>query len=429
MGQPRSLAFQTLRYRDFRLLWAADTVSMLGTQLQRVAIAYHVFVLTGDPLQLGLLGLFRFAPILLFGIIGGVVADQHDRRKVMIVSHLGLLLTSAVLASATFTGSVNLPLIYAVTFVAGAFNAMAGPSRQALIPLLVPRSELAGAATVANLSMQTAGVIGPAIGGVMIGELGLGFAYAFDAISFVAVIVAVMVMHVKTAPLHLPERGLAAVKDGLRFLWGAPILLAVMGLDFVATFFGTNTTLMPIFAEQILNIGASGLGLLLSSIAAGAVIGGLVMSVLPVPRRPGLVIIISIIGYGACMAGFGLSRSLVLSVLLLAGSGAADSISMAMRHAIRNLVTPDEYRGRIAAAHSTFAMGGPQLGEFRAGAIAAVLGSPASVAIGGIITILATVVAARMVPSLARYDSSTWSDEPYTPTPQPIRASDSNSLS
>lgn len=428
MGQPRALAFQTLRHRDFRLLWAADTVSMLGTQLQRVTIAWHVFVLTdGDPLQLGLLGLFRFAPVLLFGIVGGVVADQQDRRKVMITSHLGLLLTSTTLAAATFVEFVNMPLIYAVTFVAGAFSAMAGPSRQALIPLLVPRTELAGAATIANLSMQIAGVIGPALGGVIIGASGVGLAYTIDAVSFIAVIAAVLFMHVQTAPLNLPERGIVAVKDGLTFLWGAPILLAIMGLDFVATFFGTNTTLMPIFAEQILNMGASGLGLLLSSIAAGSVIGGLVMSVLPVPRRPGWVIIVAILGYGVCMVGFGLSRHLILSVLFLAGSGAADSISMAMRHAIRNLVTPDQYRGRIAAAHSTFAMGGPQLGEVRAGTMAALVGTPGSVVIGGVATIVATLLAARIVPSLARYDSSAWSDEPVPATTRPMHASDSAS--
>jgi len=422
MSQRRTRAFQTLRHRDFRLLWAADTISLLGTQMQRMAIVWHVFVLTSDPLQLGLLGLFRFAPLLVFGIIGGVVADQQDRRKVLITAHCGLLLSSGVLAVAAFGDHASMPLIYGVTFVSGTFSAMAGPARQAIIPSLVPRSELAGAATIANLSMQVASVVGPAIGGVIIGVSGVGTVYALDAVSFVAVIIAVLQMQTRGKPVELAVKGFAAAKAGFAFLWATPILLVVMALDFVATFFGATTTLMPIFAGEILDIGASGLGLLLAAIAAGAVIGGVALSLSPVPQRPGLVILVAIAVYGACIAGFGLSQNLGFALAFLAGSGAADAISMSMRHAIRNLVTPDAYRGRIAAAHSTFAMGGPQLGEVRAGAIAALIGAPGSVALGGIATIIACIVAARLVPSLGRYDSASWTDDQPEPSMRPAPA-------
>jgi len=418
----RNLAFQTLRHRDFRLLWAADTIAMLGTQMQRVAIMWQVYVLTNDPFQLGLLALVRFLPILVFGIVGGVIADQRDRRQVLIWAHVGLFLTSGTLAVATFADMASIWLIYLVTFVSSTFNAGAGPARQALIPNLVERREIAGAATIVNLSMQTAGIIGPALGGVLIGPLGVGALYFWNALSFVAVIVAAMMMRVRPEPMKITTKGLAAAKEGFVFLFATPILLAVMALDFAATFFGTTNTLMPIFAEEILGIGAGGMGLLLSSIAAGAVIGSLVMSVLPVPQRPGRAIIIAIVAYGACIVGFGLSTNLVLSVLFLAGSGAADSISMAMRHAIRNLVTPDEYRGRIAAAHSTFAMGGPQLGEFRAGAVAALIGTPGSVALGGMMTIASCLIAMRMVPTLTRYDTSSWDDGHPEPSGRPAPA-------
>ncbi|HYH12705.1 MAG TPA: MFS transporter [Thermomicrobiales bacterium] len=422
MSSNRNLAFQTLRHRDFRLLWAADTIAMLGTQMQRVAIMWQVYVLTNDPFQLGLLALVRFLPILVFGIVGGVIADQRDRRQVLIWAHVGLFLTSGTLAVATFADMASIWLIYLVTFVSSTFNAGAGPARQALIPNLVERREIAGAATIVNLSMQTAGIIGPALGGVLIGPLGVGALYFWNALSFVAVIVAAMMMRVRPEPMKITTKGLAAAKEGFVFLFATPILLAVMALDFAATFFGTTNTLMPIFAEEILGIGAGGMGLLLSSIAAGAVIGSLVMSVLPVPQRPGRAIIIAIVAYGACIVGFGLSTNLVLSVLFLAGSGAADSISMAMRHAIRNLVTPDEYRGRIAAAHSTFAMGGPQLGEFRAGAVAALIGTPGSVALGGMMTIASCLIAMRMVPTLTRYDTSSWDDGHPEPSGRPAPA-------
>lgn len=357
-----------------------------------------------------------------FGIVGGVVADQHDRRQVLVWTHAGLFLTSGALAVAAFADAASLWLLFLVTFVSSTFNSLAGPARQALIPSLVERREIAGATTIANLSMQTAGIIGPALGGVVIASWGVGAAYLWNALSFVAVIVAAILMRVRAEPVVITSRGLRAAKEGFGFLFATPILLAVMALDFAATFFGTNTTLMPIFADEILDIGAEGMGLLLSSIAAGAVIGSLVMSVLPVPQRPGRAIILAIVGYGACTVGFGLSQSVGMAILFLAGAGATDSISMAMRAAIRNLVTPDEYRGRIAAAHSTFAMGGPQLGEFRAGAMAAAFGTPASVAIGGLLTILSCLAAVRMVPALTRYDSSGWSEERPEPDARAARA-------
>ena len=401
----RTNAFQTLRHRDFRLLWFADSVSILGTQIQRIAITWHVFQLTNDPFQLGLLGLFRFFPVLVFGLFGGVIADNRDRRLVLIFTHLALMITTGVLATSTLTGHDSMPLIYGVTFVSSAFNAMAGPARQALIPNLVPRSELAGAATMANLTMQTAMVVGPAIGGILIARHGVSTAYFIDTASFIAVIAAAALIQTRPERVHARERGPAAIRAGFAFLWATPILLAVMSLDFIATFFGAITTLMPIFAEDILGGGANRLGLLLSAPAAGAVAGSLLFGLMRMPVRPGYGMVLCVLGYGACIAGFGLTGNLYLALLFLAGSGAADAISMALRHTIRNLVTPDEYRGRIAAAHSAFAMGGPQLGEFRVGAMASAMGAPAAVAIGGVATVLSAVAMVRLVPTLVSYRS------------------------
>jgi MFS family permease len=401
----RATAFNTLRYRDFRLLWFADSVSILGTQIQRMAITWQVFELTRDPLQLGLLGLVRFVPVLVFGLLGGVIADHRDRRQVLIFTHLALMLSTGTLAVATFADQASMPLIYTITFISSAFNAMAGPARQALIPNLVPRSALAGAAAMVNLSMQTAMVAGPAIGGLIIAQTDLAFAYALDTASFIAVIAAAIMMKTKQERVPITERGLSAIKAGFMFLWQTPILLAIMSLDFIATFFGAITNLMPIFAEEILGGGANQLGLLLSAPAAGAVIGSVVFGLFTMPERPGRAMVACVVAYGACIAGFGLTGNLWLALLFLAGSGAADSVSMALRHAIRNLITPDAYRGRIAAAHSAFAMGGPQLGEFRGGAMASAIGAPAAVAIGGVGTILSAIAMVRMVPRLTRYRS------------------------
>lgn len=252
MTNQRAHAFNTLRFRDFRLLWFADTISILGTQIQRLAITWHVFELTGDPFQLGLLGLIRFVPVLVFGLMGGVIADHRDRRMVLIFTHLALLAATSILATATLSGEVSIGLIYTITFISSAFNAMAGPARQALIPNLVPRASLAGAAAMANLSMQAAMVAGPAIGGLIIAQTSLAVAYILDAASFVAVIVAAILIRTRQERGPITERGLAATKSGFVFLWHTPILLAVMSLDFIGTFFGAITNLMPIFAEEIL---------------------------------------------------------------------------------------------------------------------------------------------------------------------------------
>ncbi len=403
MSAPRRNALQTLRHRDFRMLWVADSIAILGTQIQNVAIIWHVFALTGDEFQLGLLGLFRFVPVLFFGLYGGLIADRRDRRTILVVTHILLMATTAVLMGATAVEADSMPLIYAVTFVASAVNAFAGPARQAIIPALVPREEIAGAATVLNLAMQTAQIGGPALGGIIIGTVGLAAAYAVGTVTFGAVIIAALLITVRERIVIESANGLTAVIDGLKFLWTTPILLAVMSLDFITTFFAASITLMPIFAEQILAMGPNGLGLLLSAPAVGAVAGSLVMSVAPIPRRPGLGIVLAILAYGACIIGFGTSSMIWLSLLFLAGSGAADAISMAMRHSIRNLVTPAAYRGRIAAAHTTFARGGPQLGEVRSGWMASLYGAQAAVALGGVATVIGCLIMARLVPSLMRY--------------------------
>jgi MFS family permease len=410
--EPPPRPFRTLRHRDYRQLWTAEFISTSGSQIQRVAIAWQVYQLTGDPFQLGLLGLFRFLPVFLFGIVGGVMADRQDRRRLLLFSQSILLCTSSLLALLTFTDRITMPVIYAITFASYAVAAIGGPSRQALIPALVPEQELTGAMTMNTLSMQVATVMGPALGGVLIAQTGVATAYLVDAASFIVVILAVLTMKTRPAIRVATSSSLTAAIEGFLFVRNQPILLGVMGLDFVATFFGASNTLMPIFAEDVLGIGATGLGLLYSAPAAGAVTGSLIMSVSGTVRRPGLGVLLAVAGFGACLIGFGLSNSILLSLLFLAGSGAADAVSMALRMAIRMLVTPDELRGRIAALHSMFAMGGPQLGEFQAGALASVIGVSLTVVIGGSCTVLASAATARLVPAISRFRTDREFDPP-----------------
>ncbi|MGH2533878.1 MAG: MFS transporter [Thermomicrobiales bacterium] len=400
---PRGRSYAVLRHRDFRILWAAEFVSTIGTQMQRVAIAWQVYELTGDALSLGFLGLVRFGPVVLFGLFGGVLADQRDRRKLLILSQTLLFVCSLGLAAVAAADAASLAVIYVLTFLAAAVSSFAGPSRQALIPALVPRNELAGAMSLNVLAMQVATISGPALGGWIIAWRGVDAVYFLDAVSFLVLIGAVFLLQARPPVVGATVGTFAAALEGFRFVRRSPVLLGVMGVDFVATFFGASMVLMPIFADEVLGVGAGGVGLLYAAPAAGAVIGSVVMSLAPLPRRPGAGVLAAIGLYGAAIAGFGLSTIFPLSLALLALSGAADAVSMALRHTIRNLVTPDELRGRVAATHSMFAMGGPQLGEFEAGLAAAVIGAGPSVALGGIGTVLSCWLIAAIVPSIRRY--------------------------
>jgi MFS family permease len=227
--------------------------------------------------------------------------------------------------------------------------------------------------------------------------------YLSDALTFVVVILAVAAMHARPASGGVTSRTFDSIREGFVFLRRSPILLGVMSVDFIATFFGAVTTLMPIFADEILGAGPGGMGLLLAAPAAGAFIGGAVMSARPMPDRPGYGVLAAVVAYGVAIAAFGLSTSFALSLLFLGISGASDAVSMALRSTVRNLITPDLLRGRIAATHSIFAMGGPQLGELRAGISASLIGAGPAVAVGGVLTVLSSVVVSFLVPGIKNY--------------------------
>lgn len=402
-GRASARAYLALRHRDFRLLCVAEGISSAGSQIQRVAVAWQIYRLTESPVALGVLGLCRFVPVIVFGIAGGVIADRRDRRRLLLWSEALLLLTSAALALLTWSGSIALVAIYALTVVAATLESVANPTRAALIPVLVPRRDMPGATTMNLLVFHLAAVGGPALGGAIIALLGVGAAYAIDAASFVAVIAAVLMMRARPTLPPITTSGFAAAMEGLRYLRGTPVLLGVMVTDFFATLFGASMVLMPIFAQKILGAGPGGLGLLLAAPAAGAVIVAAVMSVARLPTRAGMAVLVAVALYGACLVGFGLSTRLWLSLLFLFGSGAADSVSMTLRHALRNLLSPDALRARIAAVHRTLGAGGPQLGEFEAGVAAALIGAGPAVALGGLGTIVVAAVVARRTPAIPAY--------------------------
>lgn len=397
-------AWYVLRRRDFRLLWFGQLVSQAGTQVQTVALAWQVYTLTNSPLQLGLLGFVRAVPFIVLSLVGGVVADTVDRRRLLVLTQVVLLVLSAALALTTATGAATVPLLYALTLLAGAASAFDNPARQALIPALVPRDELAAALTLNITARHVATIAGPAVGGTIVAVAGLSTAYTLDAVSYAAVILALVAIRADIrGPLIAHGGGPRALFEGLRFVRHNPLVISMMGLDFLATFFASVQALLPVYARDVLSVGVQGLGLLYTATSVGATLGALALSGRGRIRAQGPALLLSIGAYGAFIAGFGLSRTFWLAALFLGASGAADTVSTVLRGSILQLATPDELRGRVSSVHMAFAMGGPQLGQLRAGAFATAF-TPAGAAIsGGILCVAAVLWVTARVPEVRRY--------------------------
>lgn len=401
-GQDR-LGTSPLKYRDFRLMWAGFFVSQVGTQMQVVAVAWQVYQLTGDPLALGAIGLARVLPIVVLGVFGGMFADVVDRRRMLLGTQSAMMLCSLGLFYLTHAGLVSMPLLYAFCVLAGIATALSNPARQAMIPTLVPESALARALGLSVSSWQLATVLGPTVGGIVLGAYGADVVYLLDAASFVAMIVALLLIRPRGSAAPATTVGLEALAEGFRFLWQTPILLGLMLADFLGTFFAGAMLLMPIFASELLDVGPRGLGLLFAAPAAGSALVALSIAVLGPPPLSGATVLVCIGLYGVSTAAFGASGSFEMALLFLALGGAADGASTVVRQTLRQLLTPDHLRGRMTGVTMIFFMGGPQLGELEAGALARLVGVRASVIVGGILCTLSAATLAVVLPGLRRY--------------------------
>jgi MFS family permease len=401
-------AFTALRHRDFRLLWLGQIVSVTGSQMQFVAINWHVYQLTKSPFALGLVGLFRGVPIIICSLAGGVVADAIDRKRLMIVTQTIMLMCAAFLTAGTRAGFESVWPIYLLSAIASAATAFDTPARQALMPTLVPIEDFPNAVSLAVIVFNVATIAGPAIAGFLLAESGPAIIYGINALSFLAVIAALVAMRASGQPDLQTERkdalSLAALKEGLSFVWHTPIIVQTMTLDFVATFFASATLLLPIFAQERLHVGARGYGFLAAAPAIGSVLTALVMARLGTLRRQGRLVVAAVAVFGVATAGFGVSTVYWISLLLLAITGAADTVSTVLRQTIRQLVTPNHLRGRMTSINMMFFMGGPQLGELEAGVLAGFIGAPWSVVVGGFGSLITAVIAALRSKSLMKFE-------------------------
>jgi MFS family permease len=400
-------SFSVLKHRDFRLLWFGQLISVTGSQMQLVAINWHVYLLTKSPLALGAVGLVRVVPIILCSLLGGLVADAFDRKRLIIIAQTSMLLSAGVLAAVTASGLETVWPIYLLTAISSAAVAFDNPARQALLPMLVPAEEFPNAVSLGLVAFQISMISGPALAGLILSGFGPAPIYAFNALSFLAVIAAVLLMHAGgragIAEDQSSRVSFGALSEGLRFVWRTPIIVQTMTLDFVATFFASATALLPIFAAEILHVGARGLGLLAAAPAIGSVFTALAMARWGTIRRQGATVIVSIAIYGGATICFGLSKIFWLSLVMLAVTGAADTVSTVLRQTIRQLVTPNHLRGRMTSVNMIFFMGGPQLGEMEAGVAARLIGAPLAVVMGGIGCLVAVVMATQMATNLLNY--------------------------
>ncbi|HEX9616544.1 MAG TPA: MFS transporter, partial [Anaerolineales bacterium] len=326
-----------------------------------------------------------------------------------------MALTGLALAWLTFAGQITLWHIYALTAIQAVAISFDQPARQALVPNLVPAHDLANAFSMQSIAFQTGSIVGPALSGLVIAYLGQPYTYLINAITFLAVILALVQIGPVSQGFQAPGPegrraavSLPAILEGVRFILSHPIILSTMVLDFFATFFSSANTLMPIFARDVLLVGAVEYGWLSAAQSVGAVGAALIISQLPAIRRQGPVFLASVVAFGLATVAFGLAREFSLAFLALVFVGASDSVSTIIRNTIRQLQTPDYIRGRMTSVNQIFFMGGPQLGEVEAGVAAQLFGAPLAIISGGVGCILAVSWIARRWPQLRSYNG----DEP-----------------
>jgi MFS family permease len=409
-------SFVALRHRNFRLIWIGLMLSFTGSMMQNAALLWQVSLLVPPDrkgLALGLVGLVKVVPIVFFSMISGVVADAWDRRRLLLMTQVAATAVALALALLTFRGVAVVWPVYVLAALGAAVGAFDLPARNALVPTLVPREHLPNAISLNTIMFQTASVVGPSLGGIVIAAAGVGWVYVANAVSFGAVVAALLMM--RDVPPRQPsdagsrdDVSLHAALEGLRFVFRSPLIRSTMLLDFFATFFSSATALLPIFAQDILRVGAKGYGWLYAAPAAGALVTSAAM--VPLTERiqqRGRALLWAVAGYGLATVVFGLSRSFWLTFTCLALTGATDTVSMVIRNIVRQLETPDRLRGRMTGVNMIFFMGGPQLGELEAGAVANWLGAPVSVVSGGIGCLLSTGWLTATTPALRQYRKET----------------------
>src|SRR3954468_4987879 len=394
---------------DLRLLILGNFVSGMGTQAALVALPYQVYVQTRSPLLTGLLGAAELVALVAMALLGGALADRTDRRRLLLGDQVALVAVSGALCAAALAGDPPIALLYVLAGALAGFGAIQNVTRSAIIPNLVDREHMRSALAVNFGLYQLTRVIGPGLGGLLIAWLGVAGAYAVDAASCGAMVVAALAMGPQYP--HRDEAvALAGIRrsigEGLRFVRGNRALTGSFAIDLVAMTFGMPRALFPVLAVGVYGAGASGTGVMFAAVSAGATVAALTTRWLEHVRRLGLIVIGAVIVWGAAIALAGLMPSLWPAAALLFVAGAADSVSAVCRSVINQTVTPDALRGRMSSVFSLVVTSGPRLGDIESGGVAAATGPRFSVTSGGLICVAGVALVVLLFPDLWRYDAS-----------------------
>jgi MFS family permease len=391
--------------RQFRYLYAGQMVSFLGSQLTVVAVPYQVFQLTHSSLQVGLVSLVSLLPLIFGSLIGGSIADAYDRRRVLLITEVLLAGTSVALAVNASASHPALWPLYVVPAVAAGLSGIDRPARSAVIPNLVGNEHLAAANALWQILLQVGVVAGPGLAGLLLAGTSLSAVYWIDVATFGVAFWTVLLM--EPMPVAGPRRrvGLGSILEGLRYLKGRQAIQGVFLIDINAMVFGMPRAVFPALGTEVFKGGAAAVGYLYAAPGAGALIGALTTGWVGRVRHQGRAVIVAVMVWGAAIAAFGGVRWLPLALALLAVAGWADVISAVFRNTILQRSTPDELRGRLSALQIAVVTGGPRLGDFEAGAVAAATDVGFSVVSGGLACIAGAALIARLLPGFSRYEA------------------------
>ena len=397
------------RHRAFRWYILSLWTMTAGSQLQAVIVGWQVYSLTHDPLSLGLIGLAEALPFITVALPGGYVADRWNRRTVSVVALAVLALCSlALLMLSVVPGTLarlGVHPIYAIIFASGIARGILHPARQAMSSELVPREHLENAIAWRSSAFQTAAVVGPAAGGLLSGFSGPVASYTADAaLMFVALCFMLCIRYTPTQRGMPQSAMIGNLLTGLRFVWSQPLILGAMSLDLFSVFLGGAEALLPVFASEILHVGPQGLGILRAAPALGAVLMGVLLAHRPPIERAGRALLVAVAVFALAIIGFGLSTSFGLSLVFLAVSGMADSVSVVIRATLVQLLTPANMLGRVSAVNSVFIGSSNELGAFESGVAARLLGTVPAVVAGGLAALAVVGLTARVVPALRRLE-------------------------
>ena len=393
------------RYPNFRYYMLARFLTAASSEMQAVAVAWQVYALTHRPLDLGLVGLAQFLPGILLFLPAGHTADRAPRKVILQFCFAGFVLCSLLLLGLTLRGLTSMAPLYLVLVFNGVVRAFSGPASQAFLPLIVPVADFPNAVAWSSSNFQAATILGPVAGGLIYGWTGSAIpVYACSALANLAALVAMSAIRVQATERPRTVASAGDLLSGIKYIWSNKLILAAISLDLFAVLLGGAVALLPVYAREILHVGASGLGILRTAPGVGAVITAILVAHWPLRRRAGMVMLWCVFGFGLATIIFGVSHNVALSLAVLVVAGSCDMVSVIVRHTMIQLATPDEMRGRVSAVNMVFIGASNEVGQFESGITAQWFGTVPAVVLGGVGTVAIVALWAWLFPELRRID-------------------------